>query len=760
MLRTPLPLVDLFVALFVGLLVGLLIAVDAPAQELRTHPFDHDSAHRSNALPPLPASVPVTLNVTDFNGSRTYFHVTFIDNATGQPYPPMSPAQRDFPDFWLQEHIYRQTGDQVFVPPGTYTVKLGRGPEYMTDILSFMATPNEPTAIDHALRRWVHPATRGYYSGDHHLHAAGCPEISAQAGPNGGMLPEHMLAHVAGEGLNVGEVLIWGFGFAHAATQFSPVPHPVSTHQHLIKYDLEISKFGSESQGHNGLWRLSNMNYPGTGGSRFGWPTWSLPTLQWAKQQGAVTGTVHSGFGLATGNNRLPNYDIPRMNGTGAMEFFVDVTFGAVDLFATVSTNAIAELNAWYHVQNCGYRVKISGGTDYPCLSGKGIGLGRAYVRVPPQPGERLVYDEWINALVDGKGYVSEGGSHLFDFQVEGLNVGENGSEVHLAEPGSVRITCTATAWLPEVPKPTSPERSRWDIEYVRRPGRQVPVEIVVNGLPLHHQQITADGREVVIDQTLPIQRSSWIAVRVLNSSHTNSIYVIVDDQPIRASSASAKWCADVINKHWQERGGLIKATERPAAYAAYQTARSVYRAIAAEASVGPFAAAVPYGQGCAGADGSPVIGATGNPSLGNSSFEVTVSNAAVGVAPTLILSQTKQALPASPCQLLVGAPALALEGAPPANPSGASQLPFPIPANSSLEGAELFAQWIIPDGQGQLGSRFALSNALAIHLSAHLAPLAAPTGGTRRTSDPDAPPLEAARSLPASLPHVPQQRP
>ena len=55
-------------------------------------------------------------------------------------------------------------------------------------------------------------------------------------------------------------------------------------------------------QGHTCLLRLSNMNYPNTGGTQFGWPSWNLPVLQWAKRQAAITGTVHSAFGLKTSN--------------------------------------------------------------------------------------------------------------------------------------------------------------------------------------------------------------------------------------------------------------------------------------------------------------------------------------------------------------------------------------------------------------------------------------------------------------------------
>ena len=78
-----------------------------------------------------------------------------------------------------------------------------------------------------------------------------------------------------------------------------------------------------------------------TGGEPSKWPSWHLPVLQWVKAQGGITGTMHSGTGLQTASTLLPNYLVPPMNGIGAMSFFVDVTHGAVDFFATVSTRVI-----------------------------------------------------------------------------------------------------------------------------------------------------------------------------------------------------------------------------------------------------------------------------------------------------------------------------------------------------------------------------------------------------------------------------------
>ena len=45
------------------------------------------------------------------------------------------------------------------------------------------------------------------YSGDHHVHAAGCAHYDS---PTEGVGPEDMMRHILGEDLNVGCVLSWG----------------------------------------------------------------------------------------------------------------------------------------------------------------------------------------------------------------------------------------------------------------------------------------------------------------------------------------------------------------------------------------------------------------------------------------------------------------------------------------------------------------------------------------------------------------------
>ena len=102
-----------------------------------------------------------------------------------------------------------------------------------------------------------------------------------------GVTPEDMFRQVKGGGLNVGCILTWGPCFDFQRRFFSPLADDVSEPLTKLKYDLEISGFGSAALGHVCLLNLNNQTYPGSEGTKEkGWPTWTVPVMRWAKQQG------------------------------------------------------------------------------------------------------------------------------------------------------------------------------------------------------------------------------------------------------------------------------------------------------------------------------------------------------------------------------------------------------------------------------------------------------------------------------------------
>jgi len=441
------------------------------------------------------------------------------------------------------------------------------------------------------VKRWIDPAQFGWWSGDHHIHAAGCAHYVK---PTEGVLASDMIRHCMGEDLKIGANLTWGPCFDYQKQFFCGALDKVSQYPYLLRYDIEVSGFGSHNSGHLCLLRLKEQIYPG-GDSKDHWPTLCLNTLRWAKKQGSVCGPAHSGWGLEVKTNELPTYLVPPFNGIGANEYIVDVThelpgpdgklLPAVDFLSMVDTPYVWELNIWYQTLNVGYRTRVSGETDFPCIYGEKVGLGRSYVKLDG----KLDYDQWCEGIRQGRNYVSDGKSHLMEFKVNNVALGEQGSELKLSQPGTVKMTARVAARLNEQPNPALQKldyakKPYWDIERARIDDtREVPVEMIVNGYPVAKKNIVADGKLQDVSFDVKIDRSSWVALRILPSSHTNPIFVLVEGKPIRASKRSAEWCLKGVDQCWSQKEKFIKPGEMVEAIAAYDHARAAYQKILSE---------------------------------------------------------------------------------------------------------------------------------------------------------------------------------
>ncbi len=564
-------------------------------------------------------AVTVALGVKDEDGSPTTAAFVIRDKL-GRVYP--NPARRLAPDFFFHNQIYRADGETVYLPPGEYQVTIARGPEYLEQTRT-LRVPEKVASIkaDFQLKRWTHPATRGWYSGDHHVHAAGCAHYDS---PTEGVTPSDMLRHILGEDLNVGCVLSWGPCWYTQKQYFEGQTSALSRPNYLMRYDVEVSGFPSSHAGHLCLLRLKEDDYPGTEYIEQ-WPSWTLPVLAWGKKQGGVVGYSHSGWGLQLpdimpngsrqfvnyrrppegGNgkaaDKLPDYAMPKFDGIGANEYIVTVAHDVCDFISAVDTPSIWELNIWYHTLNCGFRAKISGETDFPCIYGDKVGLGRIYVKVPE--GEKLDFDTWILGVKDGRSYCGDGRSHILDLSVTDpktqttVALGEPGSEKKLSQlslekPGKVKVKFDVAARLE--PEPTDETRRiknarldqkpYWHIERCRiGDSRKVPVELIVNGQPVAKREIVADGSTQSLEFDVDLKHSSWLAVRILPSVHTNPIFVEVEGKPIRASRKSAEWCRKAVDVCWNAKRPQIRESERPAANKAYDQAREIYGGILKE---------------------------------------------------------------------------------------------------------------------------------------------------------------------------------
>ncbi len=587
-------------------------------------------------------AVPVPLDIRDENGRPSLARLIITDQ-TGRVFP--SQIKRVVPDFFFQPQIYRADGEHVLLPPGKYELTYSRGPEYLVGRMELEVAEKEVSPVKIRLHRWVAPRAFGFFGGDHHIHAAGCSHYTL---PTEGVTPEDMFRQVKGEGLNVGCVLTWGPCFDHQRQFFAPLAHDISESDTLLKYDLEISGFGSAALGHVCLLNLKNQTYPGSNGTKTqGWPSWTIPVLRWCKEQGGVTGYPHSALGvdpeggaawtlrrfdsdangslsqseaetallpaafpkidlnrnklldhgelkmaLDRASNQLPNLAIPAMSGRGAMEVFVSTPLGVCDFLSAMDTPRVSEWNTWYHLLNCGFPLKLSGETDFPCMSSRRVGQGRVYVQLGQR--KRWTYQQWCRALGAGRSYVSDGYAHALDFRVNQQTPGTD--DVQLPAAGNVLVEATVS-FAPATPAGVAygtldPEENRLagdtvllhaprSMEYVQ--GGEREVELVVNGEVVARQKVPADGNQHELQFEIAVNQSSWVALRQFPQLHTNPVNVVIADRPIRASSQSVRWCLEATRLLWENRHRYILEAERPAARQAYDQALAIYEKILSE---------------------------------------------------------------------------------------------------------------------------------------------------------------------------------
>ena len=110
---------------------------------------------------------------------------------------------------------------------------------------------------------------------------------------------------------------------------------------------------------------------------------------------------------------------------------------------------------------------------------------------------------------------------------------------------------------------------------------------MIVNGQAVARETLLADGDVRDISFDVPIEKSSWVALRILGSSNTNPIFVVVDGKPIRASRDSAEWCLAAVNQCWTQKAAKTSKAELPDAIKAYDHARDVYKKLINECSLG-----------------------------------------------------------------------------------------------------------------------------------------------------------------------------
>ena len=253
------------------------------------------------------------------------------------------------------------------------------------------------------------------------------------------------------------------------------------------------------------------------------WDESPYKILDWARKQHAIGGFCHFQYLNDKVQNDL-NCCIP-------IEYPVEAALGTMDfisedVYARDSPNngtydSEAALHAYYRLLNCGFRLGLAAGTDYPCNNKETLGSLLTYVQVKDNV---LTYEKWIQGIKDGRTVISRNAHHEF----LGLKINdtfEPGDEIKLEKKDSLRIE---VAWSADEAEAGT-------------------IELILNGNVIARDSaIAKQGSPRVFHANCEIVKSSWICARRMDArghqSHTAPVYITVDNRPVRASTADAQY--------------------------------------------------------------------------------------------------------------------------------------------------------------------------------------------------------------------------
>jgi hypothetical protein len=232
----------------------------------------------------------------------------------------------------------------------------------------------------------------------------------------------------------------------------------------------------------------------------------------------------------------------------------------------------------YYAFLNCGFRMRPTGGTAsgvHPVP----LGFGRVYVECP----EGFSYEKWMKGLNAGRSFVTTGPMLRVKFDDQSA-----GTIFEKAKPHAVRITGVAEGLRP-----------------------LTRIEIIVNGEVARsikpQNRLSPDrivvGHATAIDETIPIEHSSWIAVRCFESreqvlgrappagraadakderflyAHTAPVHYEIDG-PVRPREREVNYFIQRMEQEIARNRGVLSPDE----VAEYEKALAIYREIARRA--------------------------------------------------------------------------------------------------------------------------------------------------------------------------------
>ena len=443
----------------------------------------------------------------------------------------------------------------VEVPPGKATITVELGKEYQP-LTKAVTIGSEPVVIELPLSRWIDMPARGWYSGDTHVHRK-LEEI-----------PNLMLA----EDLHVTLPLTYWVREAYEPAirgkvagdvpaeliQVAPgrVIWPINT-----EYELFTLRGKPHTQGavfvlnqRRGLELAAPPVAPIAEEARRNGALLDLDKHSWNWTPMVVPVMKVDLFELA--NNHVWRTEFAFKNWTADVlphDWDLETEPGGYTEWGWIDWG----FKTYYAFLNCGFRMRPTGGTGggvHPVP----VGFGRVYVQVP----EKFSYDQWIKGLDAGHSFVTTGPMLLVQF---------NGQPAGTVFKGAKEVAITGSA------------ESRSPLDRI---------EIIVNGdvvdtLKPANMPTATGGFSSPIKEQLPLEESSWVAVRCFEKepgnrfryAHTAPAHFEIDG-PVKPKRREVAYFIERMKQEIQRNRAVLAVNE----LAEYEQALAIYQKLAATA--------------------------------------------------------------------------------------------------------------------------------------------------------------------------------
>jgi len=423
--------------------------------------------------------------------------------------------------------------------PGGYRLRIERGLEYVPFEARVDLTGDATVQV--RLCRWVDMNREGWYSADMHVHRD----------------PADVPLILEAEDLNFVPTItthVWGADVNQPWTWPSEFPVTVGPRRIFTANSQEVERI----QDGPGALILLGEGLP-------------LPFSGYELYPPAITYTrrVHEMGGLVEGdklfwvdtfvNAALGELDLIELNCNHFLPRLVDtdlapwshwpIEFG----YRGNRGFALWMMDLYYRVLNSGIRLPLSAGSANG-VKATPVGYDRVYVRLE---GEDFSYPAFMRALKTGRSFSTNG-------PILELDVGESsgpGDRIDIRRDDEVRFRARA-----------------------RSLGELDVLQLIVNG-EVVAERPGQGARELTLEESLRLDRSSWAAARVFERSdrsevfaHTSPVYFLVESRPVVVPESVRDLLGKVdrLIRHTERLEGFREESHRTETLDVYHRAREV----------------------------------------------------------------------------------------------------------------------------------------------------------------------------------------